>query len=147
MNDLNHPLRNSPLNPIWDGRAIALFSARNEIIAFQVVIQSNVHGATGLWVDLDGLSGPQYVIANAGPRASVLNYVGTRIEIFKESYISVTPDERSSRQVSGFYPDAMFQLRGLMECRISLALSLTQTKGSGLTSMSQELSPVYILAF
>ena len=37
QDELRHPARAS--NSVWDGRRISIFGARNEIVAFQVIVE------------------------------------------------------------------------------------------------------------
>jgi hypothetical protein len=45
-------------NAVWDGHSIALVAARNETIAFQVIVDADEQGIEGLSVALQGLAGP-----------------------------------------------------------------------------------------
>ena len=44
-------------NSAWDGRKVNLFGARNEIIAFQLVVEADENGISGLNVSLARLMG------------------------------------------------------------------------------------------
>jgi hypothetical protein len=90
---LNHPLATSPDNRVWNGSSISLFGARNEVIAFQLIIQGSSVGATSVNVTLDSLhkaSTPKYTIKNTGGIGDPYNFVGKRIEMFVEHYIDIT---------------------------------------------------------
>ena len=52
--DLNNP--NKPTNSAWDGHKIKIFGARNEIIAFQLIIETDSKGIDHLTVALPVLS-------------------------------------------------------------------------------------------
>jgi hypothetical protein len=44
--DLQHPLADSSKNMVWDGEKIQIFGARNEIVAFQLIIEAGASGAS-----------------------------------------------------------------------------------------------------
>jgi len=93
--DLNHPLKQSPNNPVWDGTRIQLFGARNEIIAFQLILEADSHGAQDVDVRLPALVNGAYRIANSGPwLADPYDYRGKRIAFFTQHYL---PIEEASR--------------------------------------------------
>ncbi|MCK5270545.1 MAG: hypothetical protein KAJ46_07160, partial [Sedimentisphaerales bacterium] len=63
--DNNHPLATSADNPVWDGRKsgkISLFGAKNEVIAFQLIIEADNSGVNKVDVSLDSLTNGSYVI-------------------------------------------------------------------------------------
>src|SRR5215510_6563558 len=51
--DLNNP--NKRANSAWDGRKVKIFGARNEIIAFQLIVEANQAGINRLAVSLSQL--------------------------------------------------------------------------------------------
>jgi hypothetical protein len=83
--DLSNPLATSPDNPVWNGSQITLFGAKNEIIAFQVIIEADTAGATRINVELDALNGNGFVIKNTGTN-NPFDYWGKRIEFFTVLY-------------------------------------------------------------
>src|SRR4030095_8460360 len=52
--DLNNP--NKSANSAWDGKRIKIFGARNEIIAFQLIVEADKTGISGLRVALPELT-------------------------------------------------------------------------------------------
>lgn len=78
-------------NAAWDGSRIALFGARNEVIAFQVIVESDDGGTTGLGVKLPGLTqvGGSAAIEYAPPGDDPTEYLGRPIQIFTEHYMLV----------------------------------------------------------
>lgn len=87
--DLDNPNKSS--NSAWDGRRIKIFGARNEIIAFQVIVEAGPEGIQKLRVSL-----PDLRHANGGARirytAPILdptNYVGRSIQLFSVNYMNV----------------------------------------------------------
>ncbi|MFN0157698.1 MAG: carbohydrate-binding protein [Bacteroidota bacterium] len=92
-NKINYPAANGTNNPVWSGSQISLFGARNEVVAFQLIVQGSLLGATGVNVRLDSLtksSTPAYTIKNTGGFGDPYNYAGKKIEMFVEHYQNVT---------------------------------------------------------
>jgi len=87
--DNDHPLAASPDNPVWNGSEISLFGAKNEVIAFQLIIEADDSGANGIDVSLDSLTNGSHVIKNTGSE-DPFDYVGKRIELFTEHYTKIT---------------------------------------------------------
>src|SRR5215510_856940 len=75
--DLNNP--NKRVNSVWDGDAqrIKIFGARNEIIAFQLIIEADQNGIERLTVTLPQLvqKGGHAKISYVAPAADPTNYV------------------------------------------------------------------------
>lgn len=85
--DVDHPLEGG--NGIFSpgGPSIALFGARNEVVAFQVILEGGAAVTRDVRVLLNSL-GP---IENSGLTDSMDSYfIGRRIEIFLEHYLEVT---------------------------------------------------------
>ena len=86
--DLDNPNKNS--NSAWDGHQIKIFGARNEIIAFQLIVEAGVDGIKRLSVSLPQLrqqGGTR--IRYAPPALDPTNYVGRPIQIFSLNYMQV----------------------------------------------------------
>ncbi len=98
--DLKNP--NKTRNSAWDGKTIRLFGARNEIIAFQVIVESGRDGLRGL-----SLSLPKFRERNGdaeitykGPASDPTLTAGRPIGIFPVNYLHV---EKASH-ASWFFP-------------------------------------------
>jgi len=100
--DREHPDRLR--NAVWDGRTIRLVAARNEVIAFQLIVEANS--------GLDGLSATLPVLTRRGgggaltyraPAIDPTEYRDHPIQVFSEHYMSVT---RASRATWVFQPDS-----------------------------------------
>ncbi|HUS09506.1 MAG TPA: hypothetical protein VMZ30_03490 [Pyrinomonadaceae bacterium] len=91
--DLDNPNKRS--NSAWDGHKIKIFGARNEIIAFQVIVEADEDGVKQLTVALPELrrQGGSTKIKYTAPSLDPTNYVGRPIEIFTVNYMNV---ERAS---------------------------------------------------
>jgi hypothetical protein len=86
--DLDNPHESA--NTAWDGATIRLFGARNEVLAFQVVIESDAQGVQGLDVKLPELKHEGgAAISYSPPGDDPSEYVGRPIQIFTENYMYV----------------------------------------------------------
>src|SRR5437762_205431 len=87
--DLDNP--NKTTNSAWDGHKIKIFGARNEIIAFQLIVEAGHDGIKQLTVALPELrqQGGRARIRYAPPALDPTNYVGRPIELFSVNYMNV----------------------------------------------------------
>jgi Domain of unknown function (DUF4091) len=91
--------RDSPLarrNSAWDGQVVRLFGARNEIIAFQVIVEADADGVRELSVRLPALVSARGRIAYRPPAADPTEYVDRPIQIFAAHYMHVTMPSHAS---------------------------------------------------
>jgi hypothetical protein len=79
-------------NSAWDGTRVRVFGARNEVIAFQVMVQSDARGIQALSVALPELRqrGGRGRLAYAPPGPDPSQTVGRPLEIFAVHYLNVT---------------------------------------------------------
>jgi hypothetical protein len=94
--ELAHPARAG--NTAWQGGAVRLFGGRNEIVAFQVIVEADDAGVDALSVGLPGLTrrGGGGAIAYAPPAEDPTDTVGREIQIFTQHYLHVTEPSRAS---------------------------------------------------
>ena len=92
--DSNHPAR--ARNSAWDGRVARVFGARNEIVAFQVIVEADTRGVRTLSARLDALTSPRDRIVYRAPAADPTDYVGRPIQIFAEHYLHVATPSHAS---------------------------------------------------
>jgi hypothetical protein len=87
--DLNNP--NKRANSAWDGHKVKIFGARNEIIAFQLIIEADQDGIKRLAVTLPQLvqKGGKSRISYTAPALDPTNYSGRPIQIFSVNYMNV----------------------------------------------------------
>jgi len=87
--DLNNP--NKRANSTWDGRTVKIFGARNEIIAFQLIVEADPDGIAKLQVKLPQLTqkNGKAKITYAAPVSDPANYAGRPIQIFSVNYMNV----------------------------------------------------------
>ena len=87
--DLNNP--NKTGNSAWDGHKIKIFGARNEVIAFQLIVEADQSGIDRLSVSLSQLEqkGGAARIKYSPPTNDPTKYVGRPIQIFSVNYMNV----------------------------------------------------------
>ncbi len=113
--DLTNP--NKTGNSAWDGQAISVFGARNEIVAFQVILEADAEGASYVDVMLEGLthSSGEKLSYKPAP-ADVTDWRGREIERFTQHYLHITSGTRPgwfyNREAplpdpTGWVPDAL----------------------------------------
>jgi hypothetical protein len=87
--DLANP--NKGGNSAWDGSRIRLYGARNEVLAFQVIVESGDSGIQQLSVSLPTLTRNSGVstIAYQAPADDPSQYAGRPIQIFSENYMYI----------------------------------------------------------
>jgi hypothetical protein len=138
--DISNPLTDSPLNPVWDGKCIRLFGARNEMIAFQLILQANDIGANNIEVELKELKNKSYIISNANAKSDdPFDYRGKTIELFKEHYVKVTrrgepgwfysPKAKPSDYYIGWVPDPLIPLEAAQGKVGSFSISANKNQG------------------
>lgn len=77
-------------NSVWDGTTISLFGARNEVVAFNLVLEAPTTDATDVDVSLTSLSGPGgSITTTVASGDGVFNYVGRNIELFYVRYLEI----------------------------------------------------------
>jgi len=86
--DRAHPARSG--NSAWDGQRVRLFGARNEIVAFQVIVEADGDGIAAASVALPELRHGDSRIAHAAPVADSSVFVGRDIQLFSLHYLDVT---------------------------------------------------------
>jgi hypothetical protein len=79
------------LNSVWDGTGISLFGARNEVVAFNLVLEAPTSSATNINVSLTSLTGPgsATITTTTANGDGVFNYVGRNIELFYVRYLEI----------------------------------------------------------
>jgi hypothetical protein len=90
--------RNRASNSVWDGHKIKIFGARNEIIAFQLIVESGAEGIQKLSVALPELrrKGGAAKISYKRPASDPTDYVERPIQLFSVNYMNVTEASRAN---------------------------------------------------
>ncbi len=93
--DRAHPLRAK--NAIWDGSVVRLAAARNEIVAFQAIVEADEAGVAALSAALPQLRrrGGTETIAYAAPAADPTHSAGRPIQLFSLHYMNVTAESHA----------------------------------------------------
>ena len=93
--DQAHPLKAA--NSAWDGRIIHVAAARNEIVAFQVIVEADAAGIRGLSASLPALRSRDGngVITYAPPAHDPSLSAGRPIQIFSVHYMNVTAESHA----------------------------------------------------
>ena len=92
--DQHHPA--SARNSAWDGQTVRIFGARNEVVAFQVIVEADAGGVRELTVRLPELVSAADRIVYSAPSTDPTHYVGRPIAIFAANYMHVeTPSHAS----------------------------------------------------
>lgn len=116
--DLDHPAASGSKNPVWDGEVIRLFGARNEVVAFQVILQSGPEGASRIDMEVSDLqNGEALIPGSAHSPEDPWDYRGRYVELLTAHYLEIT--ERSTggnawtalaaprTSYTGWVPDAL----------------------------------------
>jgi hypothetical protein len=91
---VEHPLR--ARNSAWDGSVVRISGARNEIVAFQVMVEADGRGIGALSVRLPSLASPADRITYRAPAPDPTEYAGRPIQIFGVNYMHVTSPSHAS---------------------------------------------------
>jgi hypothetical protein len=93
--DRAHPLKGS--NAVWDGRTVRLVAARNEIVAFQVIVEADGAGLRELSASLPELRrrGGTEAIVYAPPASDPTLGAGRPIQLFSVNYMNVTAESHA----------------------------------------------------
>jgi hypothetical protein len=84
----DHPAR--ARNSVWDGRAVRIFGARNEIVAFQVIVEADDSGIGELSANLPALVSPRDRITYRPPAPDPTDFVDRPIQVFGVHYLHVS---------------------------------------------------------
>jgi hypothetical protein len=95
QDDRSHSLKAK--NVLWDGRSVHLAAARNEVIAFQAIVEADGAGIAALGASLPALrrDGSGEAIAYGPPAADPSLSVGREIQLFSVHYMNVTAESHA----------------------------------------------------
>lgn len=81
----------STLNSVWDGATISVFGARNEVVAFNLILEAPSGMVIGVTVNFDTLTGPDgYTIHSEPARGDgVFDWTQRPIELFYVRYLAI----------------------------------------------------------
>jgi len=100
---------------------VRIFGARNEVVAFQLILQANSEGAKGLRVEISDLeNGGERIPGSAAGSSDPFDYLGKSVELFTEHYLNITKrstggsawdaDAKPSDYYLGPVPDALIPM-------------------------------------
>lgn len=87
------------LNRLWDGRRVRLFGARNEVVAFNMVLEAAGRTARGVDIRFAALNGPKGYRIGSAPardRGGLFRWTGRDIELFLVRYLQIKGISRLS---------------------------------------------------
>src|SRR6478672_1075561 len=146
-NDQDHPGKNG--NFVWDGKIIHLKGLYNEVLAFQVIVETGISGAKAIELSVDA---PVDKTSGKIIGGNTLKYgPDGAIEIFTEHYLHVidsTPPNwyygsvvAQPKKMSGWIPDALIPTdapHGLGGFPLDIApLDTTALRNKDLSSQNQ----------
>ncbi len=101
-------------NAAWDGSQIKLFAARNEIVAFQLMVEADAQGISSLSVSFPALIHEQQgsQITYLPPAQDPTDYVDRPIQLFSENYMDVTVPTQADWIVQVGTPSAPKDMTG-----------------------------------
>ncbi len=103
QDDLDHPLKSGGAgNTVWDGTKVRLFAARNEIVAFQLILEADAAGTSQVDVHVSDLVNGAASIRGSHPLPPPNDYMGVGVELFTEHYLNITAPSWNS-PCGGFY--------------------------------------------
>jgi Domain of unknown function (DUF4091) len=116
--DINNPLATDLSNAVWKNDTVNIFGAKNEIVAFQLIIQADSLGVEKVNVEISNLiNGAATIPGSATGPLDPFDYRGRQIELFTEHYLNMTkrspPDwfflasAAPSSYYTGWVPDCL----------------------------------------
>ncbi|MDP3980306.1 MAG: DUF6067 family protein, partial [Chlamydiota bacterium] len=79
---------NSVLNSVWDGNSVHIFGAKNEVVNFNMILESAVQAASNITVTFQQLNGPNgAVIETTGE--DLFDWTHRNIELFFIRYLEI----------------------------------------------------------
>jgi hypothetical protein len=81
----------SVINSAWNGKGITIFGAKNEVVAFNLILEAANTTASNISVKFDTLTGPNGVQIKSAPVApsQAFNWVNRDIELFYVRYLKI----------------------------------------------------------
>ncbi len=77
------------VNKLWDGSKVSTFGAKNEVVAFNLILEAASQSASLVNVSFNQLTGPGGAIIGSSPTSSVFNWVNRNIELFHVRYLPI----------------------------------------------------------
>lgn len=82
---------NKVINSSWNGEIISLAGARNEVIAFNLILEAPINNANEVHISLSELIGPDdnKITTTSSSRDAVFDFIGRNIELFYVRYLEI----------------------------------------------------------
>jgi hypothetical protein len=138
----NHPA--GARNTVWDGRTVRIFGARNEIIAFQVIVEAGARGVRELSARLPSLVSSGDRIVYQPPRADPTDSVRRPIQIFTVNYMLVTTPSHASWVFTRGSPAAPTDPTGWKPVQLVPENARTATNGFATSIRPDENQAIWI---
>jgi hypothetical protein len=118
----------SVINSVWNGKEIKVFGARNEIVSFNLVIESS-SGAREVRTSLAELAGPAgaKIASRTASGDGVFNYVDRNIELFYVRYLPIRGLSRLS--YDSYYDERHVPSKMRRPFNVDSATNLTTARG------------------
>jgi hypothetical protein len=100
--NLESTLKSGEGNSVWDGEKVRLFAARNEIVAFQLILEADDEGAAEVNVTVSDLTKGSASIRGSHPLPRPNTYLGVGVELFTEHYLHVGHPSYTDREAGWF---------------------------------------------
>jgi glycosyltransferase involved in cell wall biosynthesis len=90
-NELRATLGTNVKSRAWDGSTISVFGARNEVVAFNLILESGSGGASNVTVSFNNLTGPGGSRIGSSPASGngVFDWTDRAIELFYVRYLQI----------------------------------------------------------
>lgn len=116
--DITNPLATDKNNAVWRNKSINIFGGKNEIIAFQLIIEADASGVQNVNVTVSDLkSKSSFIPGSANGPADPFDYRGRFVELFTEHYLNIpkqspaawffSEDSPPSTYFRGWLPDCL----------------------------------------
>jgi len=78
-------------NSVWDGQKVSIFGARNEVVSFNLIIESPAELTSKVTVSFNTLTGPNNATITSTPATGngVFNWTSRNIELFYVRYLKI----------------------------------------------------------
>ncbi len=87
--DVDNPLQSGEGNSVWDGAAVRLWAARNEVAAFQLIFRGGEEAVAEVDVRISDLVNGDACLRGSHPLPPPNDYRGVSVELFTEHYLRV----------------------------------------------------------
>jgi hypothetical protein len=103
----------SVTNSVWDGHCIKVFGAKNEVVSFNLVLESAKGPASKVGVSLESFTGPGGAVIRSVPRTNdkLFDWTATEAELFYVRYLQITGLSQQAYGTLASWQEATFPKR------------------------------------